>query len=263
MNTQEVRDDLFDQLVRRGLRVEYARRASEEIADHHGDLIEELCHSGLSESDATTEATRRLGDTRTLIKKTVREYQRRYWCGRWPLVTFLFGPIVLLFGAWLATILVAGLCILLPMYLMGFDINPPHDGVISVGEYAMNYVYIAWNLFAVPTLVMYGLARLASRAALGPGWICLGATVLAMFVGLWVCDFPGDIRTVDRVTPADEFMVVIGLPMAESWQATWRWYTRDFVHICQFLLPLGIAGLMTLRMKQLSQRAAGLVAGEC
>ena len=30
------------------------------------------------------------------MKKTVREYQRRYWCGRWPLITFLLGPIPLL-----------------------------------------------------------------------------------------------------------------------------------------------------------------------
>jgi hypothetical protein len=197
------------------------------------------------------------------VKKTVREYQRRFWCGRWPLITFLLGPIPLLILTWLAAMLMASLLILLPMYLLGFNVNHSHDGIISTSEYIGEYLYRAWHLFATPALVMYLLARLASRAAMGSSWICLSATILALFVGLWACEFPGKIKVIDRVAQADEFMVVISLPMAESWKATWSWYTRDLLHICQFLLPIAIAATMILRAKQLSLRAQRLPSTAC
>ena len=93
MNTPESLNGMVSDLIRRGLPADYATRAAAEFSDHHRDLVEELQASGLSESQATTEASHRLGDSRTLVKKTVREYQRRFWCGRWPLLMFLFGPI--------------------------------------------------------------------------------------------------------------------------------------------------------------------------
>ena len=64
-------------------------------------------HAGLDEVAASTEAVRRLGDSRTLVKKTVREYQRRFWCGRWPLLTFLLGPIVFAVLSFVAIVLLA------------------------------------------------------------------------------------------------------------------------------------------------------------
>ena len=96
MNTQELHDGFQTELVRRGLPADYASGAAAELADHHRDVVEELRATGLDDSAAETEAAQRLGDRRLLVKKAVREFQRRHWCGRWPLLTFFIGPVVLL-----------------------------------------------------------------------------------------------------------------------------------------------------------------------
>src|SRR4051812_19847557 len=103
MNTPESLSDMVSDLIRRGLPVDYSERAAAEFTDHYRDLVEELQASGWSESQASVEASQRLGDPRTLAKKTVREYQRRYLCARWPLITFIVAPIPTILAAWLAT----------------------------------------------------------------------------------------------------------------------------------------------------------------
>lgn len=259
MNTQELHDGFQTELVRRGLPMDYASGAAAELADHHRDVAEELRATGLDDSAAETEAAQRLGDRRLLVKKSVREFQRRHWCGRWPLLTFLLGPIPLLFLIW-AAIMLVGLCILWPLEKMGLELNAPPDGIISTGERVGLYVAQTLYMFAAPALVMFVLARLAKRSVLGPLWPCLSAGVLAAFVGLFLFDF-SDVVRVDL--PADKVMMVIGLPMFESWAATWKWYTHDPLHIFQFLLPLGIAATMVLRSKQLGLRSRRSMIGGC
>ena len=77
MNTQELHDGFQKELIRRGLPADYASSAAAELADHHRDLVGELCNTGMDESAAAREAAQRLGDHRSLVKKSVREFQRR------------------------------------------------------------------------------------------------------------------------------------------------------------------------------------------
>src|SRR5262245_40244470 len=100
MNTPESLNGMISELVRRGLPSAYAQRSVAEFADHYRDLVEELQAAGCSEADACAEASRRLGDSHTLIRKTVHAYRRRSWLARWPLVTFLLAPIPALIATW-------------------------------------------------------------------------------------------------------------------------------------------------------------------
>ena len=102
-STHEPLEAMVADLIRHGLPADYARRAAAELADHHRDLVEELQASGWTDEHAQSEASRRLGEPHELAKKTVREYQRRYWCGRWPLLTFFLGPIPGLLMVWMIT----------------------------------------------------------------------------------------------------------------------------------------------------------------
>jgi hypothetical protein len=262
MTTSNSPPDLVSQLIRRGLPVEYAQRAAAEIADHHRDLIDELQAAGISQSQAASEASHRLGDQRTLIKKTVREYQRRHWCGRWPLLTFLIAPIPFTTLTWFTTMLIAGLCIIFPLYLLGVNVNPAHDGIVSTTEYLGNLAYRIWNFFLLPAVVLFALARWSHRAAMGSAWIVLSAVVLAIFVGLWTSEFPDPIRVLERQAVADEPLVVISLPI-DSLAATWNWYTRNPLQICQWVLPLGFAILLLFRGRQLALRREKLVFDDC
>lgn len=254
MNTPEVLDGMLTQLLRRGLPADYAQRAVAELADHHQDLAEELRARGMTEEAAATEASRRLGEPRALVKKTVREYQRRFWCGRWPRLTFLFGPIVLVVLSWLAIVLVA-LCILWPLQELGFDVNPASDGIISTYESVSTRVAQVLYLLISPALALLVLSRVAKKLAMGPAWVCLSASILAVFSGLFWIGFAGDVHS---HMPADQGMLMIGLPML-----SWRRWTHEPWYVAQMLLPLGIGGVMLWRMKQLSQRAARLAVGDC
>jgi hypothetical protein len=224
-------------------------------------LTDELQNAGWSASAAQNEASRRLGSSRILVKKTVREYQRRYWCARWPLFTFLLGPIPLLFLGWIAISLLIWI-IFWPLAQLGVNLNGPTDGVVTARDYLGLYLIQGIYLFAIPAAVVLILARWAKRAAMRPVWICTSALIVAMFMGMWICGFKDDrIRIAGQA--ADQPLMGLGFNMFESWHAAWKWYTHDILHTCQLLVPLGIAMFVVLRTRQLSRRAAQLLRAAC
>jgi hypothetical protein len=267
MNTPEARNGIVCDLVRRGLPADYARRAADEFADHHRDLVEELQANGCSESQATDEASRRLGEPRTLVKRTVREYQRRYWCGRWPMLTFLLGPIPLLVIHWLAVWLVLyGVGIVLER--CGVVLTHEFDGKISTGERLAEFFGFAVLLFALPALTMYSLSRIAKRAAVDWKWLAASACLLGLAVGMLRGEFPrpssqARLPNGQRV-PADQPLVILGAPvLAPGFREAWNWYTQDLQQIGQLLLPLAVAGIAVLRARRLSLRSERLLLGAC
>jgi hypothetical protein len=259
MNTPESLRGIVSDLVRRGLPAEYAQRAGSELADHHRDLVIELQGAGLSESEAVAEASRRLGNSPTLVKKTVREYQRRYWCGRWPLVTFLFGPIPLLALIWTAGWVVV-FCIFWPLEKLGLLKQYAPDGTISFWEFVLNQVLVAFVCLVAPAIAISALARLAKWAALHRIWLVVSACVLGSISGMIDIGFPEPsmqpTMSDGRPMPADQPLVVVGVPvLAPSFLAAWNWYTRNFAQIFQMVLPLIVASAFFLRARQLSLRS--------
>jgi len=269
-NTPAALDGIAVELVRRGLPAEYAERAAAELADHHGDLVEELRPAGMSDSQAATEASLRLGDTRTLIRNTVREYQRRHWCGRWPLLTFLFGPVLLMLAAWAAS----GLLVFGTFWpLLKLGIVGPHepDGIVSMGEWIVDRTVLVWFLFTVPAVVVWAFARLARQAALRWPWVGMAACVLALSVSMVKSGFPDPAlhpTTLDgKEFAADTHVLTIGLPVfapgtaalfSNLPQILWNWFTHDLKQTAQLLFPLIVAAAVLLRARQLSLRAQQL-----
>jgi hypothetical protein len=259
MNTPESLYGMVSDLVRRGLPSEYAQRAASEFADHHRDLVEELHSAGWSESAAATEASGRLGDSRTLIKNTVRAYQRRFWCGRWRIATFVMFPIPLVAVLWLATILGWGLCVVLPMYLLNLIGTPEvFDGTISTGERIVSCLMQGWFLFAMPALAMYLLTRLSRRAALGGRWLGMAAIMLALSALVFTCGYPdraSNAHYLDgRPVPADQFMFTAGAPVPNR-----VFDICNFDRLGRMLLPFAIAATVYLREQRFSSVRAGLL----
>jgi len=242
-NTPDFSAHFAADLVRRGLPPDYAQRAAVELSDHHHDLVAELCHAGLDEVAASTEAARRLGDSRTLVKKTVREYQRRFWCGRWPLLTFLLGPIVFAVLSFVAIVLLA-YCISLPLAQVGIRFDHTPDGIRSPRENVEAIVAHVLFLFVAPAVSLLILARLARKAALGSGWLWLSTGVLTLVVSCIWLGFASETR---MNLPADQGITMVGLPILR--------FAHDPMYIAQCLLPLGIGAGMILRMRRHSRRA--------
>jgi hypothetical protein len=260
--------------VRRGLPIEYAQRAAAEIADHHRDLIDELQATGMSTPQAEMEATRRLGDARNLVKQTVREYQRRRWCARWPLLTFLIAPLPLLILSWTATaLLVMG--VFWPFIKLGLVQTDQHDGIISTAEWIADRLVVAWFLFAVPAMLVVVFARIARRAALSWQWVVLATCILAFSTGMIHSGFadPAHKHTMLDGTPlpADAHVMTLWVPIfapntatpAMLWKSLWQWFTCDIAQASQLLLPLVVAAAVLFRARQVSLHAEKLALSDC
>ncbi|HEY2838348.1 MAG TPA: hypothetical protein VGJ26_04320 [Pirellulales bacterium] len=274
MNKPEVLNGMVSDLIRRGLPADYATRAAAEFADHHRDLVEELQATGFSESQAQTEASRRLGDTRTLVKKTTRAYQRRYWCARWPLLTFLLAPIPAVVATWYVSAIAVSLVFSL-LGILGFVQDAePSVTLPMAAPLTVKYVVLVTFFLVMPSAVTYAFARLAKRAALGWQWIILAAVVMGLFVGnlKWERIGPGSsITMTDRETlrqipqPRPDFVIMIPIcdPTSWSWSGIRRWYTSNAVQSCQLLFPAAVAGMLLLRGRQLALRRERLFIVGC
>jgi hypothetical protein len=265
MSLPSALDGIIVQLTRRGLPADYAHRAGTEIVDHYRDLVAEQRTAGLDEAAAAAEASRRLGDPRTLIKKTVREYQRRYWCGRWRLTTFLFAPMPLLILLWITTIVIYGVLFLWPLHAIGvLGPETPADGIISTSEWIVVGAIKAWFMLVLPAGIMFGLARLARRAAIGWRWITLSACVLALSACSAKYGFPApelNHRYMNGApVPADEPLFTATLVVPGISNVSWAWYRDQFGRI---LLPFAIAAIVLFRNRQLALRRAQLVLDDC
>jgi hypothetical protein len=263
------------QLIRRGLPADYSQRAASEIADHYCDLVNELQFAGMTGPQAAIEAENRLGDERTLVKRTVREYQRRYWCARWPLLTFFLAPIPMLIAAWYAFGLAVYLVVIASSKL-GLTPTSDPDTMFIALPVEVKYATLSAMFLIVPASVMYGYARLARRAALGWQWIVLVACILGLCTSAWKWERigPGSrIKMYDRQTlneleqpPQPDFVLVLGMPVVgESW--TWsafhRWFLARPVQLCQTLLPAAMSAALLFRWRRLALRTERLTVAGC
>lgn len=170
------------ELVRRGLPVEYAERAAAECADHYRDLVDELLASGLDESAAQAQARARLGDARALVRKMARDYQRRYWCGRWPLLSFSLTPLPLATGAWI----VAGFFSVQTYECVGgigqwFGMSAPAPATIAT----IKLILLGGSTAVLaPLLLTLLFCRLARRAGCDRRWALLSVAQIAFLASL-------------------------------------------------------------------------------
>ena len=232
-STHEPHDAMVADLIRHGLPAEYAQRAAAELADHHRDLVEEVQSAGWTESYAASEASRRLGETRALVRKTVREYRQRYWCGRWPLLTFFLGPISGLLTLWL----ISGLALAAIGWILGVIVDETTAKAIEpVGQYVILYPLKIWLTLVSPVLVMAIFCWLASRAAMNRAWTCVAAGMLATFIGFVFCKI--DFKS--ATNPNGRFMIGYHpwfLP--ENFNASLlNFFTFDLWQLSQLILPL-------------------------
>ncbi|HEX4412446.1 MAG TPA: hypothetical protein VH107_02385, partial [Lacipirellulaceae bacterium] len=67
-----------------------------------------------------------------------------------------------------------------------------------------------------------------------------------------------------RPVPADQPILMVGVPFfANSLSGAYHSYTEDTQQTCQLLLPLAVAAIAALRMKQLALRSARFISTAC
>jgi hypothetical protein len=271
--TLAVPETFAAELVRRGLPVEYAQRTAAELADHRVDLASELEATGMDCDTVAHEVKRRLGDESVILKKTVREYQQRHWCARWPLITFLLAPIPSLIIVWYSLGILLWL-IASSLIKLGLLSASDADTALCALPADIKYVVLVSLFLLVPATVMYFFGRLARRAALGWTWIGLVACLLGLFVGdvKWERIGPGsqivmrDRQTLEVIEQPQQhdYVITLGIPFnAGAIAELKRWWLGSPLQIAQLLLPSAVALGMVLHGRRLAQQAEQLRLGGC
>ena len=174
-----------------------------------------------------------LGNPRELAAGAAREYQKRTFSGRHPILMFLLAPLPLTLVAWVAVVaLIAGL----------FRWLGPESGsdVPNAWRYGMPVVLVLWAVVP-PTLVALLVCRMSVRSGRTWRWVAASLALIALATAA----FQSDLRWPSQ--PGNgQLMVGFGLnshPSAEQ--------------CLQFTFPLLAATLALLHFRRRQNRFDG------
>jgi hypothetical protein len=165
--------DIAEQLLRGGVAPRHVRRTLFELSVHFEDLLQELRARGLSEAEAATEASARLGAEAMVADVLVRP-ELKSWMRRRPLLAFALLPVaayVALFVIGLAALLV---CVELAEKEAGVSLERS-DGLQTLAAAVLPG--LAWFLPASVAAACCGIA-LARRAPLC--WPIVGIALISL-----------------------------------------------------------------------------------
>jgi hypothetical protein len=148
MDNPELLRTLREELLLRGLPLDYVERVIAEFADHADDLAEEAAATGPAAPSATVlpSSAARLGDPRRLADQITRQFQRRTFLGRHPWWTFLVLPTGALVASWIITLVcIVGLAELSDSWVDGVEVTRlAASGIIHGMTCAAPLLICAW-----------------------------------------------------------------------------------------------------------------------
>ncbi len=169
--------NLGEALVRRGVALRYAHRASIEIEAHHRDLVEEALARGESAEEARRGADVAIGTDDTLIERFASRKELRSWSHRFP-AAYGFAPI-LCFGC-------LGVALMAAVGAAMHAIWPhPHDAQVSAHLATdINVALVSLFLWITPISLAMGFGLLAYRQRVSLRWPIVGIVLLCSVVAL-------------------------------------------------------------------------------
>jgi hypothetical protein len=220
-------EPLRQDLVRRGLPLDYVERVIGEMEDHLADLAQDAERAGPGSDAACRPTARHLGCPRRLADLVVSQFRAGSFCGRHPAIAFLLAPLPLVFLGWV----LASVTLLSALAAMraGFDATPPAAAWDWLCQAAAAVAQA--GPVAGATVVF---CRLSYRCGRGWPWAA-GASGLLV---LLTASFQSTVWMAAE-TGAGAVVYRWGLP----------------VQFLQMLVPLGLGALLVARTEQ-SRRAA-------
>jgi hypothetical protein len=165
--------NIAKQLLRGGVAPRHVRRTVFELSVHFEDLLGELRARGLSEGDAATEASARLG-AEAMVAEVLARPELRSWMRRKPIVAFVLLPVAAYLALFVSgiTLLIGG--IELAEKALGIALARSEGLQLLVGAVLPG---IAWLLPAGVAAACCGIA-LIRRAPLR--WPIVGSAVISL-----------------------------------------------------------------------------------
>jgi hypothetical protein len=231
MAGQPWRNRLIEALQRQALPRAYVQRLVEELSDHAADLS--LADLSLEEQsmEAQLDLDARLGSPGQLAAVATREFQRRTFAGRHPVLTFLAGPFVAVIVTLVATLLLLACSLLLLDVVLGLALGsslreneltntPPSAfeiGLMQSGNLVMRFVP-----FALSAWFFAALGRRCARPVWGV--VACGIVAVLAFSFLSVIDPPGPNNNLG------------------AWMMGFSWGTIGLGQVLQASVPLVLLG---------------------
>ncbi|MBI2823457.1 MAG: hypothetical protein HYX69_02060 [Planctomycetia bacterium] len=177
MDSQPWLNRVRNELRKARLPAAYAERLVEELSDHVTDLSEEQMSMEARESPSVVE---RLGPPVEVAQAAAKQYRRRTFCGRHPIVMFVVLPILIMPLAWFALVMaIVGVRELSEFLDLG-RLSSQQFTPTLVG--AVRLLCTA-AVVAPAAIVAVVLCRLASKASVRWHWPLLACAILGAIVG--------------------------------------------------------------------------------
>ncbi|KKK68259.1 hypothetical protein LCGC14_2945850, partial [marine sediment metagenome] len=208
------------ELVNRRLPPPYVERVVLELSDHVTDFMEDRMSTDAKDLHGVFD---RLGAPGQVADSAAKEYRPGRFSRRYPLLMFVFLPVLSLPVLWVGYVL----CVLLTVKSLGLE-----SGSIDTGTAVWQWANACAPFFVIGMLVVpVGLTaalfcRLARKAGVSLKWTIVACFVLALLGGLATSQF-----LLPTETTQGQLTVGFGLGLHPS-----------ALQMLQFLLPLAIGG---------------------
>lgn len=167
--------ELEDALIRRGVAMRHARRASVELEAHFRQLVEEAVAHGEPSEEALRAAHQVLGTDQAVIEHYAGRRELRGWSYRRP-VLYALAPLAGFAVLCTATMTVLVVTLRTLNGLLHHFVAPPW---VAEAVNSLVGMTLQWML---PMVVAGGFALLARRRRIGLGWLIAG-TLLVCLLG--------------------------------------------------------------------------------
>jgi len=234
MDSRLWRDTLKGDLRRQGLPAAYIDRLIEELADHTIDLQTE------DTSMEAQQAYERLGTTEQLAAAANQEFRRRTFASRYPVLTFVLGPVAFVPAIFIMMLLLAfGIA-----WIIGSTLElVAGDKLSQIPEQANVQLefWILWCFNGYARFIPFALAswifcRWGQRTSMRR-WALVACGIVAVMAGI----------VFTKTTPAtgnSPGLYMLGLT-----------FNPNLRQLIQILVPLAVGGWFLLRVPQSSPQA--------
>lgn len=232
MDFQPFLNRMRKELESRGFSSAYVQRLLHEWHDHLIDLSEEKGNAMSMDASLSGGLVNRMGEPRELADAAAKEFRKRTFAGRHPVVTFLLAPIPLTIVAWIGMFLLGIGGVELAKWMMGGELTPSSGEwtpTAIFGAYAMLYAFVLTPPISLATYFV----RLSRNSLRGWKWGLASCLLIALMAAAFQSNlgFPsgaakGHLSLGFGIGPhtftSPMAMVQFGLPLAFGLLALWR-----------------------------------------
>lgn len=171
-------DRLRERLIAGGVARRHVKRTLAELRDHYDDAIDDGLAQGLTHDAAAEAAWQRLGHEDHIVSTVLARPELRSLPARYPRVVFGAGPVLLWAAVTLSSVFL--LVTVVRLCQIAEILPPPRTSVEPMWMQHLGHTLMFIYMRIWPVAIGAGIAAIAARLRLVPGWAVTGAVVVSL-----------------------------------------------------------------------------------